>query len=89
MNKYTFRFQIGFLDTEIKEGLTMREAKDYALYRAKISGDGKCFVHGYNEKLFKWEHLFDMYEEGYFINSFGDRCWYKQPQSEHDDVESF
>ena len=48
MNRYTFRFQIGFFDTEIKEGLTMREAKDYALYRAKISGDGKCFVHGYN-----------------------------------------
>ena len=64
MNKYTFRFQIGFFDTEIKEGMTMREAKDYALYRAKISGDGKCFVHGYNEKLFKWEHLFDMYQEG-------------------------
>ena len=42
----------------------MREAKDYALHRAKISGDGKCFVHGYNEKLFKREHLFDMYEEG-------------------------
>lgn len=77
MNKYTFRFRIGISDTETKEGMTMREAKDYALYRAKKSGDGKCSVHGYNEKLFKWEHLLDMYEEGYFINSFGDRCWYK------------
>lgn len=82
MNRYTFRFQIGFFDTEIKEGMTMREAKDYALYCAKISGEGICFVHGYNEKLYKWERLFTMFEEGYFINSFGGRCWYKQPQSD-------